>query len=85
MTSPTPAEATPETRPRLVSVPKAAKQLGLSNDYLYQLIKAGGIQAVQLPPARGRYEGKRGSLGWGLRIEQAEIDDFIARNRVEAT
>lgn len=82
MTSPTPAEATPDDSPRLVPVPAAARQLGVSKDYMYQLIKSGGITAIQLPGARGD-QGR--NTGWGLRIEQAEIDAFLERNRVEAT
>lgn len=82
MTSPTPAEATPDDDERLVPVAKAAGLLGVSKPYLYQLIKSGGITAVQLPGARGQV-GR--NTGWGLRIERAEIEAFIERNRVEAT
>ena len=82
MTSPTPAEASPQDRPRLVSVPNTAKQLGLAVSSVYELIKKGELAAIQLPGIRGP---KRGSFGWGLRIEQSEIDAFIERNRVEAT
>jgi predicted DNA-binding transcriptional regulator AlpA len=82
MTSPTPAEATPQDRPRLVSVPKAAKQLGLAASSVYELIKKGELAAVQLPAPRGE-QGR--NKGWGLRVEQSEIDAFIERNRVEAS
>ena len=69
------------TKPRIVSVPEAAKQLGVSRDYMYKLVKSGEIPSIRMPSTTG---GKRGTFGWGLRIEQAEIDSFIQRAR-EAT
>lgn len=80
MTPPTPAEATPD-RPRLVSVPKAARQLGVATSTVYVLIKKGKLAAVQFPAVRGQV-GR--NTGWGLRVEQDEIDAFIERNRVSA-
>jgi excisionase family DNA binding protein len=77
------AAAEPEvTRPRIVSVPEAAKQLGVSRDYMYRLVRSGEIASIRMPSTTG---GKRGTFGWGLRIEQAEIDAFIERARESAS
>lgn len=63
MTSPT---------PRLVTVNEAGEQLGVSRDKLYELMAAGDLAYVSLPPH---------SKQAGRRIEQSEIDAFIERNR----
>lgn len=61
--------------PRLVTVNEACEQLGLSRDKLYELMADGHIKYVSLPPHTKQA---------GRRIEQAEIDGFVSRNRSTA-
>lgn len=63
---------TPAPTRRLVSVDEACEQLGIAKTKLYELMRTGDLASVKLPP---------GTNMAGRRIEQAEIDDFIARNR----
>jgi excisionase family DNA binding protein len=55
-----------------VTVNEAAEQLGVSRDKLYELMASGDLAYVSLPPH---------SKQAGRRIEQAEIERFIAANR----
>jgi excisionase family DNA binding protein len=63
--------------PRLLTIAQAAEQLGLNARTVYDLVYKGDIASVQIPP-RAASKGEK----LARRIEQAEIDAFIARNRV---
>lgn len=72
----------------MVTVTEACRQLGIAKKKLYELINSGEIASVVLPSPSGartpRRVGDRGGKP-GRRIEQGEIDAFIARNRQPAT
>jgi len=57
-----------------VTVDDACEQLGIAKTKLYELMKSGDLASVKLPP---------GTEMSGRRVEQSEIDAFIARNRVQ--
>lgn len=57
----------------LLTTAQAAKKLGISRRYLYELITAGEIEAIRLP------------LGPERRIEPAELQRFKDRNRQRAS
>lgn len=68
-------EAAAAPRVPLLTVPQAAEQLGVSRELVYQLMRRGELEFVQLPLRTGaRWSGRR--------IEQAAIDAFIERHRV---
>jgi excisionase family DNA binding protein len=71
MTATVPTPAT-----RLRTVEEAREQLGVAKTKVYELMSSGELAFVKLPP---------GSNNAGRRIEQAEIDAFIARNRTRAS
>jgi len=54
---------------------QAAKKIGISRRYLYELIGAGEIETIRLPSGGSRPE---------HRIEPAEIERFRDRNRQRA-
>jgi excisionase family DNA binding protein len=58
--------------PKLLTVDEAQGQLGISRDKIYELMSGGELAFVKLPP---------GTKHAGRRIEQAEINAFIERNR----
>jgi|HubBroStandDraft_5_1064220.scaffolds.fasta_scaffold09397_5 excisionase family DNA binding protein len=60
--------------PLLVTVADAARQLGISVRTIYELMSAGELASIKLRP----------SQQGGRRIEQAEIDAYIKRNRVRS-
>jgi excisionase family DNA binding protein len=64
--------------PRLLTIAEAAGQLGVDRRTVYDLVHKGDIATIQIPPriaSRGERHARR--------IEQAEIDAFIERNRVK--
>jgi hypothetical protein len=65
-------------RPKVVTVAEAAFQLSLDPRQVYGLIYAGHLTPVRLPS-------RNGNGGGPVRIEQAEIDQFIASHRHPAT
>ncbi len=65
---------TPATT-RLLTVEQACEQLGIKTRKFYELMASGAIATIKLPP---------GNQQSGRRVEQSEIDAFIARNRVQA-
>ena len=70
MTKPEAAKASP-----LRTVDQACEQLGVERSKLYELMRQGHIASIKLPP---------GTAQSGRRIEQAELDAFIVRNRVQS-
>ena len=62
--------------PKLVTVDDARTQLGMSRDKIYELMSSGDLAYVSLPPHSSKQAGRR--------VEQAEIDAFIKRNRQPA-
>jgi hypothetical protein len=71
----------------LVTVAEARGQLGIGLTKMYELINTGEIAVVRLPTPGGKATRRRvGESGArpSLRIEQAEIDAFIARHREPA-
>jgi predicted DNA-binding transcriptional regulator AlpA len=62
----------------LLTVPEAAKLLGLSESSLWTLIRTRKIATIAIPSARGTQRAMR-------RIEWAEISAFIERNRVASS
>jgi excisionase family DNA binding protein len=65
----------PDQPSRLLTVAAARERLGMSKDKLYELMRAGELAFVKLPPYTQHS---------GRRIEEAEIEAFIARNRQSA-
>jgi excisionase family DNA binding protein len=63
-------------RHKLLTVPEVADQLGLSKGSVYELMYRGEFASIQIPSENG--------LRATRRIEQTEIDAFIARYRVSA-
>ena len=63
--------------PRMLTVAEAATQLSLSRDQVYRLISAGHLTSC-------RYPGRTGSGDGPRRIEQTEVDRFIAACRQDA-
>lgn len=63
-----------QSKPKLLKVNEAAAQLGISREQVYALISRGELASVKIP---GRNQ------AWARRIEQAEIDAFIERNRAQ--
>lgn len=59
--------------PQLRTVEETCAQLGLERTKVYELMASGELAYVKIPP---------GSLQAARRVEQAEIDAFIARNRI---
>lgn len=68
--------ATQQEKPRLRTVQETAAELGLSKRKVELLISSGDLESVQIPGPNGP---------WGRRVEQTEIDAFIARNRGATT
>lgn len=66
-------ESAAEDEDGLLTTAQAAKKLGISRRYLYELMAAGEIETIRLP------------LGPEHRIEPAEIQRFKDRNRQRAT
>ena len=64
------------SRARLVTPADAAEQLGISLRTIYELMSTGALASIKIPP---------GGKTSPRRIEQAEIDAFIERNRVKVT
>ena len=64
------------SRARLVTPADAAEQLGISLRTIYELMSTGALASIKIPP---------GGKTSPRRIEQAEIDAFIDRNRVKVT
>jgi excisionase family DNA binding protein len=72
------SEAPTSTRIPLLTVPEAAEQLGISREYVYELMRRGELDYIQLPLRTGaRWSGRR--------IEQTAIDAFIENNRRSET
>ena len=65
-----------ETTPRLLSLDDAAEQLACTRRHIYQLIERGALASVRIPGPDGK--------PWGHKVEQAEIERFIERNRVQS-
>ena len=61
--------------PKLLTVAEAMDQLGIGKVKIYELMRAGELDWVDMPPH---------TLQAARRIEQAEVDAFIARNRRQA-
>ena len=59
---------------RLWTVDEACELLRLGQTKLYELMNSGELPFIKLPP---------GSNNAGRRIEQAAIDAFLERNRVQ--
>jgi predicted DNA-binding transcriptional regulator AlpA len=73
--------------PKLVTLAEAMDQLGVGKTRLYELINSGEIATVELPTPGGATARRRvGDPGpkKSRRIEQAEINAFIERNRARA-
>lgn len=66
---------TPAPVALLVTVADAAIQLGLSERTVYELMTSGELASIKLPPHTKQAP---------RRIEQTEINAFIARNRQTA-
>ena len=64
-------------KPAPLTVAQAADRLGVHRNHVYQWISAGLIASV-------RYPSRNGGPGGPLRIEEAEIERFLARHRQEA-
>ena len=61
---------------KLLTVAEAMDQLGIkSKDKIYELMASGDLAFVKFPPH---------TKSAGRRIEQAEVEAFIARNRSAA-
>lgn len=72
MTQATP-ESAAEGSDNLLTTAQAAKKLGVTRRYLYELMAAGEIETIRLPH------------GTRHRIEPAEIERFKDRNRQRAS
>lgn len=68
-------QAASQPQNRLLTVAEACEQLGMSRTAVYQLMYRGEFPSVQIPSENGGKSTRR--------IEQAAIDAFIARYRVE--
>jgi excisionase family DNA binding protein len=64
-------------RNKLLTITEAAEQLGMSKGRVYELMYKGEFASVQVPSST---DGRRATR----RLEQSEIDAFIARYRVSA-
>ena len=64
-------------RNKLLTITEVAEQLGMSKGRVYDLMYKGEFASIQIPSLT---EGRRATR----RIEQSEIDAFIARYRVSA-
>lgn len=64
-----------DSTPKLVTVAEAMEQLGVGKPKIYELMGTGEIAFISLPPHTKQA---------GRRIEQAEIDAFVARHRQTA-
>jgi Helix-turn-helix domain len=62
---------------KLLSITEAAGQLGVSRSQAYSLVYTGDLASVEMPPGR-RSVGKARTR----KVELAEVDAFIKRNRV---
>ena len=72
-----PMKATaPPAEPLLHTVERACELLGFGKDKIYALMRSGELAFIKLPP---------GTKQSGRRIEQAEIERFLDRNRVSGT
>ncbi len=68
----------------MVTVAEACRQLGISKVKFYELLNGGHIATVLLPTPGGARDKRRVGHGGpraSRRIEQAEINAFIERNR----
>lgn len=63
------------TTPKLLTPAEAMEQLGIGKAKLYELMGCGEIPYISLPPHTKQA---------GRRIEQGDIDAFIARHRQTA-
>ena len=61
--------------PKLLTVAEAMEQLGISKVTIYKLMREGELAYVSIPPH---------TLQAARRVEQAEVNAFIARNRKAA-
>jgi excisionase family DNA binding protein len=62
----------------LLTVDETAERLSVSREYIYQLIRRGELACIELPLREGaKWSGKR--------IEPAELEAFIERNRVQSS
>lgn len=61
--------------PQLLTVAQAAEQLALSKSAVYQLVYKGELPSIEIP-SKGRQAIRR--------IEQTEVNAFIARYRVDS-
>jgi excisionase family DNA binding protein len=62
----------PTAEPRLYTVERACELLEVGKDKIYALMRSGELAFIKLPPGTKRS---------GRRIEHAEIEQFLARNR----
>lgn len=63
---------------QLRTIPETAAQLGLSESSVWVLIRGDDPELASVPIKTGKGDGKRAAR----RVEQSEIDAYIARNRV---
>jgi predicted DNA-binding transcriptional regulator AlpA len=66
----------PEPSRRLLTSAETREQLGIGTTKFYLLVASGELAVVRIPSPTGKRQ--------ELRIEQSEIDAFIARNRERA-
>jgi excisionase family DNA binding protein len=60
---------------RLLTITEVSQQLGLSKSVVYELMYTGDLRSVEIPSRNGKQAMRR--------FEQAEVDAFVARHRVE--
>lgn len=60
---------------RLLTITEVSQQLGLSRHVVYELMYKGELRSVEIPSRNGKQAMRR--------FEQAEIDAFVARHRVD--
>jgi excisionase family DNA binding protein len=76
-------QATESQASRGVTVVEACEQLGIKKTKFYELIRKGELEAVDINGVAKRRVGEPGRRR-SLRVDQAAIDAFKARNRVSA-
>ena len=64
-------------KPPPLTVAEAAVRLGVNRSHVYEWIHSGLIASI-------RYPSRTGAPGGPLRIEEAEVDRFLARHRQAA-
>lgn len=69
---------------RMLTVREVCDQLGIGRTKFYALVRSGELSAINVNPAPRRRVGQPGPRP-SIRVEQADVDAFKARNQLAAT